>query len=365
MNSVDTVAAERIGGTTRTASGGLTRILAFVTLCVVVAGLALVAHAAYRAMTDAFVAPMILSPDSDLVLENRKKTVDLEVDLARTSAQSEEARAELAAIEIAVGRLTELKQTVAHAILWKKDVHKVEASTNAADVRATQTQQSILATMIAAQTGTVEKARANLEAGIIGRTDLAREEQSLNQLKVAQLASERAKVHGEFALHKGRLEKRALAGRRMAPPPPDLVEHEGRMAQIELELLKLESRRQSITAELSILGDKRRKLEEIYKQIVSRNRPIIQAAERSLTMVFVPYSQIGDVHPGGTVLRCRWGWSLLGCGDVGVVTDVLSAEVVQPDPWGTMTRGQFAVVNLRDAEAAKVKVLRIREHRWP
>jgi len=45
---------------------------------------------------------------------------------------------------------------------------------------------------------------------------------------------------------------------------------------------------------------------------------------------------------------------------VGTVSELVPGEVVQPDPWGASTRGQYAVLDLRDHRSARSKTLRVR-----
>jgi hypothetical protein len=48
------------------------------------------------------------------------------------------------------------------------------------------------------------------------------------------------------------------------------------------------------------------------------------------------------------------------CRPVGTVSEVVPGEVILPDPWGNQTRGQYAVLNLQDRDAARAKTLRVR-----
>ena len=49
-----------------------------------------------------------------------------------------------------------------------------------------------------------------------------------------------------------------------------------------------------------------------------------------------------------------------GARDVdGFGAQIVAGEVVMPDPWGISMRGQYALLDLTDAEAAMGKVLRI------
>ena len=69
--------------TERTPTGGIaTRLLALATLASLIAGVAYVGREGYRALTDSFVAPIILSPDNDLVIQNKVKLSELEVERA-------------------------------------------------------------------------------------------------------------------------------------------------------------------------------------------------------------------------------------------------------------------------------------------
>ena len=56
--------------------------------------------------------------------------------------------------------------------------------------------------------------------------------------------------------------------------------------------------------------------------------------------------------------ECVWG--MFSCTAVGRVTEVLPGEVIVPDPWGTLARGQYAVIELDDQHAAQSKTLRVR-----
>jgi hypothetical protein len=63
-------------------------------------------------------------------------------------------------------------------------------------------------------------------------------------------------------------------------------------------------------------------------------------------------------HSVADVLDCVW--AIFACRRVGRVLEVLPGEVMVPDPWGTLTRGQYALVDLVQADAARSRFLRIR-----
>jgi hypothetical protein len=75
-------------------------------------------------------------------------------------------------------------------------------------------------------------------------------------------------------------------------------------------------------------------------------------------VAFIPYTQIDGVSSGGKVYECVLG--VFSCTQVGRVTEVLPGEVIVPDPWGSLARGQYAVIELDDQHAAQSKTLRVR-----
>jgi hypothetical protein len=59
-------------------------------------------------------------------------------------------------------------------------------------------------------------------------------------------------------------------------------------------------------------------------------------------------------------LQCKL-WTVFACSHVGKVAEVLPGEVATTDPWGTPTRGQYAILDLSDSSAAMSKALRVRK----
>jgi hypothetical protein len=161
--------------------------------------------------------------------------------------------------------------------------------------------------------------------------DLAKELQTLSQIRVAVFENDRAIVESARA-------------------------REEQAMRIELELLKLQTEMRAKRAERALLGDKVGMIHELEEQL--RARPIFQAMTRSVEVAFVPYTQIDGVANGAAVYDCVWG--LLFCEPVGAVAELVPGEVILTDPWGNQARGQYAVLELHDHEAAQSKSLRVR-----
>ncbi len=311
---------------------------------------------AYRAMTDSFVAPMILSPDNDLVVQNKVKLTDIEMERARTIAESESVDADLSAAEKGIVRLTELEAMASNALRWTRDVNKHAVTAGGAGLRALSQQRLVLGGMIAKQQRLAAKARANLEAGVISRADYAREVQSLDQMRLAFLENGRTRAQSELEVHQATLGEDSLNGQSDAPPMPEVLAAEDQLVRVELSLAQLQSQRTTKLAEKTSVSERLVKLDDLESQL--RGRPLYQAIEQNLDIAFVPYTQLDGVAKGAEVYSCIWGF--FGCSKVGTVAEVVPGEVIAPDPWGSPARGQYAVLELEDRSAAKAKSLRVR-----
>lgn len=334
----------------------LVRLGALSTLGLVVATVAWVGHAAWRATTDSFVAPLSLSPDSAAVLEHKLRLTELELERARAMAEVEGAAAELSNAESEIAELDGLKQTVAAAKPWTKNLHTEDAMTGAAELANIARREAVLQRLIANQRKTTELAQQNLAAGIITQDEYQREEQKLGELTLSALETARARVESESQLRKVRLGQRSLAGERGAPPMPEVVAREDLTVRLELQRLRLEAAQRARQAQREALLFRVQKIDELVAQL--KRRPLYKATETQLDVAFVPYTQLAGVSVGAQVLRCSL--VIFNCRVVGSISDVIPGEVVQPDPWGATERGQYAVLSLTDRGALQSKTLRVR-----
>ncbi len=333
-----------------------TRVMSLLALVAVVAALASLGHTAYRAITDSFVAPMILSPDNDVVVQNKVKVGELEMDRARAVGEAEGIEADLASAEKGIARLTELETMATQSLTWTRNINAHQASAGSADLGALSSQRAVLAAMIAKQKELTTKAQANLEAGVISQADFAKETQALDQMRLALLENGRTTAQSTLAMHQIKLGQDSLSGQKGAPPMPELIAAEDQLVRVELELSRLQAEEHTKLAERKAVQERLAKLDELESQL--KSRPLYQAVEKHLEVAFVPYTQIDGVEKGARVYDCLIGMFI--CRDVGAVADVVPGEVVLPDPWGNPSRGQYAVLDLADHEAAKSHALRVR-----
>lgn len=291
-----------------------TRLMSLVTLLAFVSGVTFVGHETYRAFTDSFIAPIILSPDNELVLQNKLKAGGLSVERAKAFAERGALVGEIAAGEQAVARLSALLPLTAEEV-----------------GKTLEQERRVLEEMARQQEEFVQQAAANMEARLITQAEFAKELQTLAQIRVAVLESTRIRAETERS-------------------------REERLTRVELELMNLESELRSKRAQHEQLGEKVAMIDELELQLHAR--PIFQAMSRSLEVAFIPYTQIEGVNEGNAVYDCLWG--LLFCEPVGRVAELVPGEVILTDPWGNQARGQYAVLDLSDHDAARSKSLRVR-----
>jgi hypothetical protein len=125
---------------------------------------------------------------------------------------------------------------------------------------------------------------------------------------------------------------------------------------VDLEIVRLDSERRAKSAERDALAERIAQIDEMVEQI--EERPLFQAMDKDLELAFVPYTQLQGMTAGAEVYDCLWG--VVFCRSVGSVAARVPGEVVQPDPWGSSTRGEYVVLDLKDHGAAHAKTLRIR-----
>ncbi|HZH02199.1 MAG TPA: hypothetical protein VEY30_00360, partial [Myxococcaceae bacterium] len=333
-----------------------TRLFALLFLLAVVAGLGYLAHATYLAVTDSFVTPMSLSVDNDLVLENKLKITQLGMERARAESELDGVEASLPGLEKGLAELTEMKNLAVDSLAWVRQLNSRQAQAGGIAVSSVSRQRAVIERMVADQRAVVNRSKANLEAGIVSSAEHQREEQKLHELSVSLLENTRAGAAADLSLQEARLGQSSLKGTGGAPMMPDVLSHADQKVRIELELLKLEAEKQTKLSTQRALTAKVAQLEALELEL--KGRPLYRAIQKSLDVAFIPYTQIDGVFEGAAVHKCVFGY--FACRAVGRIAEVVPGEVTLQDPWGSSARGQYAVLELTDREAARAKVLRVR-----
>ncbi len=341
-----------------------TRLLSLGALLLVVSGFGWLILQIVSVFANAWVAPINLSPDNDHV-------INLNLQVARQLAEVERAEAdvhrfalEMASLDESITRLSQMNSRSNEVFRWEAEIEDSHADTVARSVRALTRQQRVLATERERQAQAVQRARTNLEAGLIGRHDLENEEHALAQIDLAIANNERAMLEARMQQQVARLQsdtyRAAVDG--SAPPSviggqmPTVAQRQDSAIRLQLEITRMQAERRGLQDMHDTGVRNLTRLREALDQL--RERPLYRATQESLDVGFIPYEQLDGVHPGAEVVQCTF-W-IFACHQVGHVTEVLPGEVVTQDPWGELARGRYAVLHLDDPLAVQERILRVR-----
>lgn len=316
-------------------------------------------RAGYYALTDAFVAPLILTSDSDLVLPSKLNLARLQAERSALVSRVEQASALMIAAEAGDRKLVELRDAVREGLSWAETVTSSSVRYGSRDLSRLGEQQRLIHGRIAEQERYVTDVERQLASGLVRKTDLMRERDALNQLRVIALQKERETLESSTQLKISRRAARALRGDHgdQVMNTPELLQHREQLTHLEVDLLKLEAERHARASELRNARLELDKLDALIDEI--RARPLFRAIESRQNVAFVPYTQIEEAELGAEVFECRL-WGVFRCRKVGTVTQLIPGEVAAHDPWGNLARGQYALLRLTVGDAAKAKVLRVR-----
>jgi hypothetical protein len=337
-----------------------TRILSLLTLLGVLIGLAYGGVTAYRVVHDSFVAPIIFSPDNDLVIQNKLNLSRLLAERQRLLTRIAQGGAAVAIADQGIARLQEFRRSISKSLAWSKALTTKQASVSTQELERLEQQKAVIESMTADQQKYVDEMKKNLEAGLIRKSDLERHQGALDQLRIAWLQNARDQLTAQVQLETASFTQDVLDKKSSTAGlvTPEMAAQRDQAIRIELDLLKLQADRQAKLAEQRTDQDELQKLDESIADM--KRRPIFRAIEVSQNVAFTPYSQLEGVHPGSAVYDCKL-WTVFACERVGQVAQLLPGEVAMQDPWGTPSRGQYALLELTDAMAARSKVLRVRE----
>lgn len=334
------------------------RIISISLLCAAVGGLGYLAKNAYHIATDSFVVPVVLSPDSDLVIQSTLSRATLLSERMKITAQKEQNEAELYAAEQAIEQLKHHQASVEKSLEWTTVVTRSQASAETNDLEILRRHRVVLGGMLSAQETVVARAKTDLEAGLLQKSEYSREENALGPIRLAIIENERAVLAAQTQMAQAELTKQTMGAahgpKRMTTP--EMLNQQDQLVRIKCDLLKLEAERRTKNAERRHIEEEAGKLDDLLVQL--NKRPIFRAIDASTNVAFIPYTQIDGVNAGGKVYECVLG--VFSCTQVGRVTEVLPGEVIVPDPWGSPARGVYAVIDLDDQHAAQSKTLRVR-----
>lgn len=346
------------------APGLATRAFSLALLVAIVGGLGWLAYQIVGVFLHAWVAPLHLGPDNDQVAALNLQLARQIADVERIEAEVQRIDHELAGIDEGVARLETLRAQSNDVFEWGADVQARQAATVRQGLRALERRRQLLLRQREQSRGEVTDARRQLEAGLIGRRELAIAEQDLARVELSLADNERALAASRLELSQAELHastfEASLADRPLGVAArgrmPEVVARQEQAARIEIEIVQLQAQRRGLVALRDVAARNLARMQEALDQM--RARPLYRATRTEMDVAFVPYEQLDGVSVGDEVARCTL-W-IFACRTVGHVSELVPGEVVTQDPWGELARGRYAVLRLDDARAVEERVLRVR-----
>jgi hypothetical protein len=289
------------------------------------------------------------------VVSSKLKLDELAHERARAAAELHGIDAQVRGNEDSLKQLRSLQEKLQSEVTWYGDMTTHKTNAGVADLRALEEQAKLAQSMLAEQDQLLQKAEVDLSAGLITRSDYARELQRQRELQRNLLDTQRAMQQGRSNMQEISLNARGIRPQDNGLSPQQLANQE-QLTQVKLEIIKLESDMQRQLALSKAALDRFGEIDRLVQELMER--PVFKAINQKLDLAFVPYSQLDGVTPNAVVYACRWG--ILFCEQVGRVSTILDGEVNQTDPWGIPARGQYAVLELTDRRASRAKTLRVR-----
>ncbi len=343
--------------------GAKPRVAALMALATLALGTATLARGVYYAFTDAWMAPITLSPENDAVLQINVKLNEQLVLREKLRADVERIDSDLKGIDVAVAKLKAIEDNAQETLRWSVFTTNAQTAATNDRMRALREQKIVLDGMLDRQREIAKTTKKNADAGLVAKQDFEREQQTLDQLQLGLVQNARDTVDTRaqsmqlFAMT-GAL-KQATAKGTANGLLPEIAAGQERDARLGLELIKLDAEKRSLVSQREISVDTIKRMDDILKQLESR--PLYRAVQAQTDVAFAPYGQVEDMANGSPIVACKW--LLFRCEVVGRVAEILPGEAVAQDPWNNQARGQYAILALDNREAAKEKVLRARKPR--
>ncbi len=314
--------------------------------------------------TDAWVAPINLSPDNDHVINVNLQVARQLAEVERVEAEVQRIEHDLDAIDEGIARLEQLRSNTEDVFRWGADVQGRQAGSLRRSLRALERQRRLLVHERDQRHREVVEARRELAGGLIGRGDLAIREHALSQAELGLAENERALLETRLRMQNAQLQsstfEATLSGTDGPPPPmrgrmPEVVARQEQVARIEIEIIQLRAQKRGLVAMREIALRNLTRMRDALQQFQSR--PLYRATQTNMDVAFVPYEQLDGVAVGDEVSACTF-W-IFACRTVGRIGELIPGEVVTQDPWGETARGRYVVLDLADPLAVRERILRV------
>jgi hypothetical protein len=336
------------------------KALGFFALAAILFGLVsyFVVHAFYL-VSDSWLAPVILSPSHERVIEANAQLASHQYQRDKLAAERAQLATELAQAErvaaVNAGYLTRFEAALDAELAGVRKERGTYATLRA---QARRTGRLLNERGRELQAVKGEVAAKERELRLVTREAAAAED--LSMARIEQTAATMAQAEAELALRNEQLGRReeslraAKAGGGGVAVTYDVLAMERERDHWRLEAQYARERAEDLKRQLGLLDDAVARYDALLAQI--RQSPYLRAFTERVTIAFVPYDNLSEVRAGEPLFACALG--LVWCQEVGRVVAALDGEVSARHPQSNEPlRGQMVELALDDREAAEHLVL--------
>ncbi len=358
-----------VRGAASKTSGVLTRLLAIVALASLGGSVVLFGRAVYTAVSDGWVAPLQLSPDSRDVIDLRMQDAKEKNTRARLESELSGIQAELEAIELGLERLSTLSGGYTGAVSWSTQSRGNQVSALHQQREILESRIQILLGTRADEEETLKRAQGHLETGLITRAEWQRAQVADQKAKVAISEAELELTRVAAAIAEAQREQSALAKSTRSPEgpaarsgqaaSPDVMRFDDVQVNIQLQIARLEAEKRTALARERVARSEIASMDQLRGEL--DETPLFLAMQQKMDIAFVPYNHLKHIVPGDEVYNCSW--LIFNCRVVGTVDRIFPGEVITEDPWRSLARGQYVKLEMQDPNALTENALRVRPNR--
>jgi len=284
---------------------------------------------------------------------------------ARLESELSGIEAELKTVDLSIERLEALASGRGRALAWAATSAIDEARALREQAENLEGQKELLTGLFADQSHLLDRYKTDLAAGLVTAAEVERESTAVHQSEVSlrsnelQLSKLRSTLAGLERL--GQALSSGSTGRvrrstKHAPMPPEVAKFDDDRIRIELDISRLQSEKRAALARQRAATANLEAMDALLRDL--ETRPLYRAMQADTDLAFVPYEHLQRFGLSDSVYLCAW--SIFHCRTVGTVTEIVPGEVISQDPWGSLQRGQYVVLALRERSALFARVLRVR-----
>jgi hypothetical protein len=341
------------------------KMVGFAVLSLILMGLAsyFAVHMFYM-FADSWVAPVILSPHHEEVLQLNRHALQQEHQLRLLEGERLVLMSQMATAERAI----ELNESFVESFpdVLAEELGSREAFLGQAEGlerEYLESQREMVRTNQEFLTTAEPELEAQYEAGLIDRTTYVQSRRNLASLEEIELSVRQTGLQLSSLVRDSRRAADSMVGTLGANGHVGiaagsrsydvlLMEQEFRRATIETAKLRRE--RDDAARRVGMLDEMIAGYERLRTEIQAS--PYLRALSQQVHLAFVPYDNLDEVSEGKRLVGCSAG--LIWCQEVGQVRQVLDGEVTVRHPLlNELLRGVMIEINLEDARWAEHKAL--------